>query len=237
MKTIGILETGRSRSEKVLETYGDYPAMFEVLLRSHLPDTSFPAFQAFNGVLPDSHKDADAWIITGSRFCALDDHLWVHQLKDFVRKSYNDKIKLLGICFGHQIIAEALGGTVKASVGWGVGIHTYTIDTDSAPSMLKNSKTNMAMPVFHNDQVVGLPPDAERVGGSDFCHYGIVHYPGHAYTTQTHPEMTPEYIQVLIDRERGKSLTEEQAVDFQKTLDQPVDSDLFARSMVDFLND
>ncbi|MDI9347608.1 MAG: hypothetical protein QM538_03810 [Methylacidiphilales bacterium] len=231
---IGVLETGRSSDQKVIDQYGDYPIMFERLLSGLMPKATFETFRVVNNIFPESHTACDAWIITGSRHCALDDYYWVHVVKDLVRKSYVQKVKLLGICFGHQVIAQALGGIVTPSVGWGIGIHEYSIINQ--PTFFNYRQPTLKIPVYHNDQVTVTPPDCQIIGTSEFCKHAILHYPGHAFTTQAHPEMTKAYIQVLINRDRGKTLSEESAKLFEATLQKEVDSQHFAESMVAFLS-
>ena len=115
---IGILKTDTVRPEWV-GTYGEYPDMFEALLRQVDPDLEFCTWDVEAGELPEDLSAVDGYIITGSKSSAYDDKPWIRALEDFIRHAHLVKVKLVGICFGHQLVARALGGLVdKSAKGW-----------------------------------------------------------------------------------------------------------------------
>ncbi|MBL4807633.1 MAG: type 1 glutamine amidotransferase [Rhodobacteraceae bacterium] len=125
---IGILETGKP-AESLIPDFGDYPAMFEKLLGDLLSEASFFAVSVVHGEMPTAPDQADVWIITGSRHSAYEDLPWVDVLKEFLRQCMARKVPIVGICFGHQILAEAMGGKVeKSTKGWGVGVQDYAVE-------------------------------------------------------------------------------------------------------------
>jgi GMP synthase-like glutamine amidotransferase len=172
-------------------------------------------------------------VITGSASGVYDGDAWIDPLKDFVRDASGSSA-LIGICFGHQLLAEAFGGKViKSPRGWGIGLHRYAVQDraawmDDAPSI--------AVPASHQDQVVQLPADARVLGGSEFTPYGIVEYPQRrALSLQSHPEFTPEYAAALIELRRSSKYSPEQADRALDTLREPNDRERVRRWLAQFL--
>ncbi len=189
---IGILKTGHPPAE-LQPLVGDYAAVFARLLDGH--DFEFVSWNVMEQDYPDAITDADGWLITGSRHGAYENHPWIPPLEDFIREIYADGRPLVGVCFGHQIIAQALGGKVeKFEAGWSVGNTDYVID----------GKT-YALNAWHQDQVTALPKDATVVGASDFCAYAALAYGDRIWTIQPHPEYESDFISGLIDT-RGKGV-------------------------------
>ena len=159
---IGILKTDTVRPEWVPD-FGEYPDMFKRLLLEADPSVSFAIWDVEEGVHPTDHDidSVDGFIITGSKSSAYDDKQWIRDLEALIQKLHAKRKKMVGICFGHQIIAKALGGEVsKSDKGWGVGIHTY--DLDNAP-FAGADDGQLKLVVSHQDQVHELPPGARNV--------------------------------------------------------------------------
>lgn len=189
---IGILQTGYP-PENTIPTHGNYADAFERLLEGH--DFEFSRWAALEGELPPSIHSADGWLITGSKFGAYEDLPWIAPLENFLRDAYSNDIPIVGICFGHQILAQALGGKVEQySGGWSVGRVEYKIDGLAG---------DLPLYAWHQDQVVQLPPDAEVTGSTDFCKYAALTYGKKAYTVQPHPEFTEHYIKDLLEARRN----------------------------------
>lgn len=183
---IGILETGRP-PEELDGAFGDYPGMFADLLSGE--GRSFKSWAVLDGALPSSPQEADGWLITGSRFGVYEDHPWIGPLKDFICDVHDAGLPLVGICFGHQIMAEALGGRAeKFSGGWAIGGHEYAL----------GDGTTVALNAFHQDQVTELPEGAEVIAGSDFCKYAALRYRGNTVSLQPHPEFAADYLSTLL---------------------------------------
>lgn len=183
---IGILQTGYVPPELAPVT-GEYPAMFERLLAPY--GFSFETYAVVDGVFPPGPEAADGWLVTGSRHGAYEDHPWIAPLEELIRAIVAADKPLIGVCFGHQIIAQALGGTVeKFDGGWSVGPQTY--DFGGTPKTVQ---------AWHQDQVTKLPEGAEVVAGNEFCRYAALVYPGKAYTVQPHPEFDDTFIKGLLD--------------------------------------
>ncbi|MCY4006538.1 MAG: type 1 glutamine amidotransferase [Rhodobacteraceae bacterium] len=185
---IGILQADHLTGS-LAEKYTDYAHLFRQILAGY--GFRFQTWPVVDSEFPDSPADSDGWLVTGSRFSVCDSHSWIRQLEDFVRRCINDKSPVVGICFGHQILATALGGRVApAAGGWCVGRQCY--ETGDGPIFLN---------AWHQDQISQLPPDAEVTGRSESCPYAMLSYGDSALSFQAHPEFSDAFLGDLI-RER-----------------------------------
>lgn len=202
---IGLLETGNPPGD-LADTYGSYSAMFEALLG---PEHSYRVYDVQKGELPADPAENDAYVITGSAAGVYDPLPWIEPLKAFLRQAKGEQ-PMVGVCFGHQIMAEAFGGKAeKSDKGWGVGLQAYAVETQE-PWM--DSAAHVAVPGSHQDQVTALPPGARVLAGSAFTPYGILAYDdAKAISMQFHPEFSPAYAKALIEARRGTRFTDEQA--------------------------
>jgi GMP synthase (glutamine-hydrolysing) len=189
---IGILQTGRALDE-LAERHGDFDSLFMQLLVEQGFD--FEVFAVLDFVFPSSVTECDGWLVTGSRFSSYEPLPWIAQLEEFLRVAYDQDVPIVGICFGHQVMARALGGVVeKYAGGWSVGPHEYQFDGIDRPVVIN---------AWHQDQVVVLPEGARSVGRSDFCANAAIVYDGRAYTVQAHPEFHNDFISDLIVKRRA----------------------------------
>ena len=215
---IGILETGIT-PKSLLERYGRYDAMMKRLLGPGYRTTTYdvPA-----GVFPDAVEAHDGYLITGSSAGVYDDLPWIGPLKDFLVRC-DGRAKLVGICFGHQIMADAFGGRVeKSAKGWGLGMHTYSVHRQT-PWM--DGTGSVDIPVSHQDQVIAPPPSAEVLGGNAFTPNGMLSYAGgRAVSFQFHPEFDNAFAGELVELRRPH-LTDPGAADAAlASLQRPSDS-------------
>lgn len=165
---------------------GDYYDMFASLL-----DVDLVRYDTVNGELPAEPDACDGWLATGSRFSVYDDLDWIGSLQAFVRSVHGAGVPYVGICFGHQLLAHALGGrTEKAPVGWGVG----AIETQLDPPAVDGPLLYM-----HQDQVVAVPPDAVVTGRTEHCPVAMLQVGRCMAGIQAHPEFTPRYVDALLD--------------------------------------
>jgi len=189
---VAILETGRPPAGLAQE-FGDYPAMFADLLGSGFEVESFDVEA---GRLPQAAAH-EAYLITGSPAGVYDPFPWIEPLQDFIRSAKGSR--MVGICFGHQVMAEALGGHVeKSDKGWGAGLHRYTI-VSSEPWI--DTAGTIAVPASHQDQVVIQPPNTKVVAASDFTPLAALAWTDRpAISFQFHPEFSSAFARALMEK-------------------------------------
>lgn len=182
---IGILQCGQS-PKVIRDQLGDYDSMFQTLLAGR--EFHFSSWHVEAMEFPQSVHDANGWLLTGSRHGVYEDLPFIPPLEDFIRRTYAADVPMVGICFGHQIIAQALGGTVaKSPKGWVVGAQDYDFDGQQ-----------ITMNAWHQDQVVTPPKGARVIASNETCEYAALAYGDHALTVQAHPEFDDDFILALI---------------------------------------
>jgi GMP synthase (glutamine-hydrolysing) len=217
---IGVLMTGHPPAE--MSDGGLYDEYFARLLDGH--GFEIQGYRVVDGEFPPNVEAADGWLITGSKHGAYEDHDWIPPLEEFIRDAYAAGRPMIGVCFGHQIIAQAMGGKVeKFDGGWSIGRQEYEI----------GDKT-VAVHAWHQDQVTRKPDNAEVVGRSEFCENAVLVYGDRMWTIQPHPEYDHTFIDGLI-RHRGKGVVPDALLDAAKeTLTQPTDRMDIADQMAEF---
>ena len=183
---IGILICGHFLDD-IAETYGTYLDLYAPMLG---PGFDCTAYFVVDGEMPARVEEQDGWLISGSRHGAYEDHAWIPPLEDFLRRAYSAQIPLVGICFGHQILAQALGGRVeKFAGGWSLGPVAYDFTDGSRQTVV----------AVHQDQVTAKPDQAEVIASTDFCAFAGLAYGNQALSFQPHPEFSQAFITDLID--------------------------------------
>ncbi|WP_212524477.1 type 1 glutamine amidotransferase [Actibacterium sp. MT2.3-13A] len=220
---IGILQTGHA-PEPVQDELGEYSDMFERLLAGR--GFSFARYDVVDMEFPDSVRAADGWLITGSKHGAYEDLPFIAPLEAFIREAYAAHVPIVGICFGHQVIAQALGGKVeKFAGGWAVGPTTYRM-----------GERELSLNAWHQDQVTELPEGAQVIGGNDFCRNAALAYDDRILSVQPHPEFTARMMQLLIEQ-RGRGVVPDDLLDSALTkLEAPSDSAALAEQIGAFFN-
>lgn len=197
MTKVGLLECDHVR-EELLPIAGDYREMFPALFAQVAPEWEFVFYDVCNGHFPASVDECEVYICTGSKFSVYDDEPWIGRLKAFVRGIQDAGKQYLGICFGHQMLAEALGGKVqKADVGWCVGVHNFQVVKMEEWMVPARQSFNLLM--MCQDQVVEMPPGSTLLAETRDCPVGMFRVGEHMIGIQAHPEFPKAYEKALME--------------------------------------
>ncbi|WED42083.1 glutamine amidotransferase-related protein [Legionella cardiaca] len=219
--------------EKFIAEHGQYPDMVAKLLHQADPTLTFSVYEVKQDKFPSDIDEADAYLISGSRHGVNDGLPWISNLEHFILRLHNAQKKVIGICFGHQLIAKALGGkVVVAAKGWGIGMSINKI-TQQKPWMFPQ-QNDLNLLVSHQEQVVELPIGAEVLAHSEFCPFYMLQISNHLLTVQGHPEFSKAYSQALME-DRKDILGEKLSEQGIESLHLKVDDNLFAQWIVNFL--
>ncbi|MBA3068822.1 MAG: type 1 glutamine amidotransferase [Hyphomonas sp.] len=230
-----VIETGLV-PPALRDQFPDYPAMFRQMFTAADPALTFDTVSVVRGEALPAPASLDAVLYTGSPAGVYEDHPWIAPLMAFARAAAAARTPQVGICFGHQLMGEALGGkVVKSEKGWGVGRHTYDVLECPAWSGAPCPAT-LSIAASHQDQVVVKPPSARVLAASAFTPFAGLEYDGFpAVSFQCHPEFSPEYSAALYGARRGVSLTDAEADAAIASLDAGLDRERLAAWLAGFL--
>lgn len=216
------------------DDFGPYADKFKRMFLQADASFSFDQIEVHAGEKIPEPKELEAVIVTGSAAGVYDDLEWMEHLRVFIRKAHDANLPMLGICFGHQIIADALGGKViKSPKGWGLGRHVYQMQT--VPDFFPDSTENIAIAASHKDQVVTPPVGAKIFLSSSFTpNAGLLYANGTTMSMQPHPEFEIEYSGAIFELRRGNPLSEDEVEAAIKSLQNPIDNDLVGLALAGF---
>ncbi|MBY5921170.1 glutamine amidotransferase-related protein [Ferrimonas balearica] len=228
---IGILDCDKVDPALAVD-YGQYGDMFEAGFNRVSPGTQCRIYDAQADSLP-SVDECDGWVISGSRHSAYEPLDWIERLGEWTRVAFAAQVPVAGICFGHQLLAQALGGEVrKAEQGWGMG--PYDTEVVLQAPWMQGAEPTLRLLSSHQDQVMVLPPDAELLATSAFCPNYSFAIGDRVFTVQGHPEFLIGYNRALAEKRReqiGEAVYQQAIAGF----DHPVDSDRFLSWILNFI--
>lgn len=214
---------------KLSDVHGTYLEMYANLLHG----VEFDAFYVIDNEFPNP-EDYDAFVVTGSKYSVYDDIKWITELKQLTTDIYHLEQKLLGICFGHQLIAEALGGKVnKSEHGYQIGIHNFEFVKNK--SWMQPETTHYNMLMLCQDQVNILPPGANVLSTSPNCPIGMFEVGDHFLGIQGHPEFTKEYNKAVFES-RVEKIGSEKVAKAIASLNVNINRELVQSFIISFLN-
>ncbi len=239
-RRIAILNTNTDDSD-FARRFPDDGRKVEAGLLPLRPDWRCEVFAVHRGDFPPQPEAFDGWVMTGSVASVNDPDPWVQRLAEQVRWLHDRRVPLVGLCFGHQMVAHALGGRVGPSPqGWRVGVapthfHTHSHTRFHAtPAWMDPVQTSIRLFAAHAEQVLAAPPAARVLGGDDFAPVGAMAVGEHILTTQYHPELSRDFMMALLQANPAPWPPELVARAVQQ-VQEPVDAALFFRWMVRFL--
>lgn len=219
--------------EPLRSRHGDYPDMYAALLREAGAAFEARAYALHEGDFPALPTDCDAWLISGSRATVFEDVPWIADALTLVREIHQAGRPQVGICFGHQLLAQALGGQVaRAPGGWGYGNIKTRVEKTPDGGVPEGQALRLFM--AHQDQVMHLPPGAEALASAAHCPNAMFVLPGRSLGIQAHPEFSFAFMQEMT-LEESTFLTPAQRERALTDLAEPVDSALVGRWMAAFL--
>jgi GMP synthase-like glutamine amidotransferase len=197
---ICILETDILRPQ-LIEQYHGYGRMFRQLFEKQSITAQFDVFNVVEGCYPEADQAYDAYLITGSKADSFGTDGWILTLREYLLSRYQNGDRLIGICFGHQLLALMLGGkTERAAQGWGIGVNRYQLLEQ--PEWMSPALDSLDMLVFHQDQVTQLPANATLLASSAFCPNAAYSIGDQVLCFQAHPEFVDDYELALLNLRR-----------------------------------
>ena len=207
MMKIGILLVGRA-SEDLVDEYGTYAEMLIALINTEEQVFEFKTFNILDDEFPKDHLECDGWIVTGSPHGVYEEHSWIPTVSQLINNIYEANLPIFGVCFGHQLIAQALGGHVeKSEKGWGLGLHTYQVN--NKPDYMSNLSEEVTLNICHQDQVLRPPQGATVYAKSEFCENAGFYIKDKVLTMQAHPEFLVDFTKALLTARREVTIPKE----------------------------
>ena len=226
---LGILACDRLW-EPLRTRHGDYAALYVGLLRRAGATFAPVEYAAWAGELPAAPDECDAWLISGSRASVFEPETWIERTATFVRSAYHARVPQLGICFGHQLLAHALGGRTERAAGWGLGVKEVRLLRAAGNALPPRLRLHLA----HQDQVVLLPPGAERLAEAAHCENAMFTLGDRVLGVQPHPEFSSALMRD-ITLDESLALADAVRAEALASLEQPTDSELLGPWLADFL--
>lgn len=213
---VGILDLGTSPPDLMqgLPTFGQE---LRAWVARAVPEARLDLIDIVGGAALPEPGAHDGYVLSGSELGVYDDVAWMAPLRGFLTAARGAETPLVGICFGHQIMADVFGGRAEKIGPPHVGVRAFRMQGDVAPAH-----------VWHQDQVTALPPGADVIAEAEYCPFGGLAYDFPAISVQFHPEYRAGFLSTFLERCRGGILPEETADQaLSEIAAHSVDQDLF----------
>jgi GMP synthase-like glutamine amidotransferase len=231
--TIGLILCDQLR-DQFSGNFPDYETMFKTAFEEKPQKFSWKTFDAVTGEFPKDLDSCDGYLISGSRSSVYEEKKWMLSLENFINKLNRNNKPTVGLCFGHQIMAKALGGTVTcAPEGWGIGFARCSVNSGISRKQLALPE-ELTVGVCHRDQVVKLPAGATNIGSTPHCNNFLIQFTPKMIGFQGHPEFEPAYISALIEETKNLLTPQEYFVALQSKRNAP-DNQLIRKAITKFL--
>ena len=231
---IGVLEAGPN-VKSLADRFGSLTDMFQAWLGPVAPGATFVGYCAYENALPVAVGACDAYLVTGGAASVFEPLPWIAPLSDFVVAAAGDR-KVAGICFGHQLLAQAFGGLVERSEnGWGAGVQHYDVATTGRPGWMAPYRRRITLGASHQDQVVTLPPAAQPLAGNAFCPNAMMLIGANVLAVQPHPEFPSAFMAGLLDAVADRYDDDLRAT-ARASLERPIDDAVVASWVWQFLS-
>ncbi|ELZ06563.1 type 1 glutamine amidotransferase [Natrialba aegyptia] len=158
-------------------------------------DASLAEFDVTDGELP-AHYEFDGLVVTGSRSSVYWDEEWIDATKEWVTAALERDIPALGICWGHQLLADVLGGTVEDMGAYEVGYSE--IDHHGNSRLFDGIAQSFTAFTSHADAVTELPAGATPLAENEYSNHGF--RKGRVFGVQFHPEYDTKTARELVHR-------------------------------------
>lgn len=212
--------------------YDSYGLMFEHLLEQFGTGMDISIYRVIDGQYPADPAQYDGYLITGSKHDSFADDEWIVALRNYVQMLFRTGKRLVGVCFGHQLLAHALGGHAgRSDAGWGLGVMQYKLEQQ--PFFI-DGRVSVNLIVSHRDQVLRLPDGAQRLLSNAFCPNAAFYIPDKVLAIQGHPEFSVEYARALLEL-RADQLTPEMLTQIESSYATPHDGPLVGSWINSFL--
>jgi len=221
--------------ESLIHISGSISDMFNNLFTKYAPGIEIEAYDVMNGNFPDIDGNLQGFLITGSPHSAYEDEAWILELKQFIQHVYNRRKKIVGVCFGHQIIAEALGGKVaRFPKGWGIGVQP--VHVNKTMEWMKPINHELNLLVSYQDQIEILPPNSTVLASNSHCSYFMYEVENIVLGIQGHPEFDKKFVEVLY-KSRVESLGQDIVSNAISSLHKSIHSHIFAKWINNFFQE
>ena len=234
MTVIGVLECGQTDPDWI-EEHGEMADPFPRFLGQVSKDLTYKIYKAHINQLPKQPDECDAWLITGSPLSVYEHPAWLTALSAFLVEAVKTR-PIVGICFGHQLLHDALGGKVEHTNQWGIGVQQYALKEQPTWAPTDEPMSAFHMIAFHQDQVTQVAPKTKVLASNDFCPFAMTTIGDNVFTIQAHPEMTTKLANDLYESQRSLH-GEEKANQAVESLHGRIDGKQAAHWVLAFIED